>query len=283
MTIKDNGLSHLLTAEKANELALYAMWHYQPSDSRPVACAVPDPDTAKAYIAGRNLNECYFDGVPYLPYCLDGKSPIGIKFNSDADIMIHLDLRDQVFTDDNGKKGLKDVFGYVVVEPSFDGFPELYPFFKRERLGQIPVVIGDRQYLYDLEERRITTKGYDRIFRYFWNYGGHYVDDEERFVFVESGRKGIIDGYDCKESSIALMDEIYAKQNRFSAIPFVKDGKIGFLWGAIWSAPAFDKVVLGTDVYTRALMDGKWGWIDRDGMFTQEKSEAAFGCWDMVF
>ena len=43
--------------------------------------------------------------------------------------------------------------------------------------------------------------------------------------------------------------------------------------------PVFDKVVIESENYTRVLMNGKWGWIDYEGNFTSEKSEASFGSW----
>ena len=59
----DNGLSDLWTAEKANERALFDMWHECPyfwenKKERQVECVVPDAETAKAYIEARRIREC---------------------------------------------------------------------------------------------------------------------------------------------------------------------------------------------------------------------------------
>ena len=77
-----NILSHLWTAEKANERALFEMWHdwsvpsiwdiendEEDSDDEEghyIECVVPDVETAKAYYKARHIRECYYGGMPSL-------------------------------------------------------------------------------------------------------------------------------------------------------------------------------------------------------------------------
>lgn len=177
---------------------------------------------------------------------------------------------DHVFTDSSGKKGLRDVCGNVLIEPLFDDFPELYT--SSERISFIPVVLNGRYHLYDMEERKLLTKAYDRVFRYFWA----YID---YFVAEENGKKGILSDMDGTESTPVIMDEIYQMQDPDGAIPFVKDGKVGFLLGSTYAPPIFDRALIRSEQYTQVQLNGVWGWIDSKGEFTLNKMEAAFGSW----
>ena len=69
-----------------------------------------------------------------------------------------LDMRDQIIVDGNGKKGLCDVGGTVLIEPQFDDIPELYTCLERTSL--IPVVLDNHYFLYDIREHKLLTKGY---------------------------------------------------------------------------------------------------------------------------
>ena len=276
----DNGLSYLWTVEKSNERALYGMWHDQPyfgekTTEKKIQCAVPDVETAKAYYEARIIRECICGGTPsLLPAHLNKyytSEELDAYYKTERKLeRMHLDMRDQIFTGDNGKKGLRDVCGNILVEPQFDDFPELYTCFERSRL--IPVILNNRYFLYDIKEHKLLTKDYDRIFRYFWAYITY-------FVAVENGKKGILHGYHGTESTPIDLDEIYNMPDPDGAVPVVKDGKIGLLWGKTYTQPIFDKISIESENYTRVLLNGKWGWVDSDGKFTQDESEASFGSW----
>ena len=282
-----NILSHLWIAEKANEHALFGMWHdwsvpsiwdiendEEDSDDEEghyIECVVPDVETAKAYYKARHIRECYYGGMPslldrsYTSEEAEEYSKMEKRFR-----IMHLDMRDQVFAGDNGKKGLRDVCGAVLIEPQFDDFPELYTCFERPRL--IPVVLNNRYFLYDIKKCKLLTKGYERIFRYFWAY-------EEYFVAVENGKKGILDGFDGTETTPIDLDEVYSMPDPDGDIPVVKDGKIGLLWGKKYTQPIFEDIFIESEECTRVKLNGKWGWVDGDGKFTQKKSKASFGSW----
>ena len=282
-----NILSHLWTAEKANERALFEMWHDwsvpsiwdietdkdESDDERGhyIECVVPDVKTAKAYYKARHIRECYYGGMPslldrsYTSEEAEEYSKMEKRFRK-----MHLDMRDQVFTGDNGKKGLRDVCGAVLIEPQFDDFSELYTCFERPRL--IPVVLNNRYYLYDIKKCKLLTKGYERIFHYFWAY-------MEYFVVVENGKKGILDGFDGTEATPIDLDEVYSMPDPDGDIPVVKDGKIGLLWGKKYTQPIFEDIFIESEEWTRVKLNGKWGWVDGDGKFTLKKSDVLFGSW----
>lgn len=283
----NNILFGLWTAEKANERALFEMWHdwsvpsiwhiendeEDPDDEEGhyIECVVPDVETAKAYYKARHIRECYYGGTPSL---LDRRytseeaaeySKMEKRFRR-----MHLDMRDQVFTGDSGKKGLRDVCGAVLIEPQFDDFPELYTCFERPRL--IPVVLNNRYFLYDIKKCKLLTKGYECIFHYFWAY-------MEYFVVVENGKKGILDGFDGTEATPIDLDEVYSMPDPDGDIPVVKDGKIGLLWGKKYTQPIFEDIFIESEEWTRVKLNGKWGWVDGNGKFTRKKSKASFGSW----
>lgn len=285
--VNDNALSYLWTAEKANERALFEMWHdwsvpaiwdiedgQEESDDEEghyIECVVPDVETAKTYYKARHIRECYYGGTPAL---LDRRytSEEAAEFSKMEKRFrkMHLDMRDQVFTDDNGKKGLRDVCGTVLIEPQFDDFPELHTCFERSNL--IPVVLDTQYFLYDIKKQKFLTKGYDRIFRYFWAY-------KEYFVAVENGKKGILDGFDGTEVTPIDLDEVYSMPDPDGDVPVVKNGKIGLLWGKIYTQPIFEDIFIESEEWTRVKQNGKWGWVDGNGKFTLKKSDASFGSW----
>lgn len=285
--VNDTPLSYLWTAEKANERALYGMWHdwsvpaiwdiendreeSDEEDGHYIKCSVPDVETAKAYVEAQHIRECYYGGMPDL---LDRRytSEEAEEYSKKEKRFrrMHFDMRDQVFTGDNGKKGLRDVCGRVLVEPQFDDFPELYTCFERCRL--IPVILNNSHFLYDIKERKLLTRGYERIFRYFWAY-------MEYFVAVENGKKGILDGLDGTEATPIDLDEVYSMPDPDGDVPVMKDGKIGLLWGKNYTQPIFDDIIIESEEWTRVKLNGKWGWIDGDGKFTRKKSKASFGSW----
>ncbi|MCR4738063.1 MAG: hypothetical protein K5846_07865 [Bacteroidales bacterium] len=284
----NNILSGLWTAEKANERALFDMWHDwsvppiwdlaeeqedadEEEEGHYIECAVPDVETAKAYCEARHIRECYYGGMPFLldrTYTSEEAEEYSKKEKRFR--RMHLDLRDQIFTGDNGKKGLRDVCGAVLIEPQFDDFPELYTCFERPRL--IPVVLNNRYFLYDIKKCKLLTKGYECIFHYFWAY-------MEYFVVVENGKKGILDGFDGTEATPIDLDEVYSMPDPDGDIPVVKDGKIGLLWGKKYTQPIFEDIFIESEEWTRVKLNGKWGWVDGNGKFTRKKSKASFGSW----
>jgi hypothetical protein len=179
-------------------------------------------------------------------------------------------MRDQIVIDANGKVGLQDVCGNVIISPQFDGMPERYSCFERARLQ--PVAIGGKHYLYCPEEKRIMSKGYNRIYRYF----GAWID---YLVAEENGKKGVLDGFDGHELTPTIMDEIYEMPDCDGYIPFVKDGKAGFCDSDIYVAPIFERVEICSESYTKVWLNGQQGWLNNNGEFTINKDEAAIGSW----
>ena len=266
--------NNLWTAENVNECALFMMWHdniLTEDGNYDQECTIPDLQTAKEYCEARHIRECYYGGTPYLldrKYTSEEANAFLQKEKTFKEM--HLDMRDQIITNEDGKKGLQDVCGNIIIEPQFDDIPERYSCFQRSYL--IPVILQSKYYLYNWKEKKLFTKGYDRIFRYFWA----YID---YFVAIENGKKGVLDDYDGHELCPIIMDEIYEMQDPDSCIPIVKDGKAGFCDGGMYVEPIYERVQICSEDYTRVWLNGIQGWIDNQGKFTTNKEEACIGSW----
>lgn len=273
-TLADD-FARLQTAEQTNQLVLERMWHDWNLNDEYVECTVPDIETAKAYCQARHIRMCSYGGMPNLldrEYTSEEVDEYYKKEKMYNDMC--LDMRHQIIVGENGKKGLRDVCGNVLIEPQFDDIPELYSCFKVWSDGatchEIPVIINDLYYLYDTRERKIISKGYSRIFRYF----GAYIT---YFVIVENWKKGIL--YRGKEVLPPIADEIYDMPDPDGSIPYLKNGKAGLVEFDTCIDAIFDRFVIRSEDYTQVMLNGKWGWIDQNGKFTTKKSKAAYGSW----
>ena len=259
---------------RANEMYLYRMWHdwvYEGNEPHYVECVRPDTETAKAFMEARKIRECWYGGTPWL---LDREyTAEEVKHYSREEKRLeqmHLDMRDIIVTDNRGKMGLKDVCGKILVEPMFDDIPERYTCFDRPML--IPVVQDGKYYLYHHKDKKMMTRGYDLIYRYFGTNIAY-------FVAVERGKKGLLDGYDGHVLTPIDLDEIYDTHDADSCVPIEKDGKFGFYWNDSYAEPIYDKVRYASEEYLQVWKDGQQGWIDGDGKFTTDEDEACFGSW----
>lgn len=112
---------------------------------------------------------------------------------------------------------------------------------------------------------------YDDVFR--------FVDiSSQVFVCVQGGKKGLVDEYG-KEIIPCEQDEIFEMMDTDGVIPFTKDGKWGLCYLGVCTAPIYEDIEICSEEYCRVLINGQWGWIDSEGKFTMNESEAWFGSW----
>lgn len=237
--INEHLISDLQTAEWGNKKHLLKLFLYW-ADSKWTKCKVPDTETAKKSI-------------------LNGES-------SD----MHLDMRDQVYFVDDGRKGLKDVCGHTLIPAEFDDIPERYSYFDRGEL--IPVCKEGKTFLYSLKENKIISRAYDRIIRYFGTYINYFV------AFI-GNKKGLLNGDNGKEITPIELDKIYDALDPDSIIPVEKNMKWGAVWGNTYARPIFNDMEIQSECYVKVWLSGKQGWIDANGQFTLDSSKAAFGSW----
>ena len=178
------------------------------------------------------------------------------------------DLCDQLLIAEDGKKGLKDCNGNLIVPALFDDIPEIYSQHRRGNL--IPVVKNGEFHLYDILHQSLMPQKYDRVFRYF--------SEEGCFVVINNGKKGLINGQ--LETIIPIeMDEIYEKQDTEGCIVFTKGDKWGAYHFGQYAPPVFERMEVESEEYVKVWLNGVQGWIDCNGNFTKDESLAYFGSW----
>ena len=276
------GQQSFRNAKQDNESRLFMMWHdlvYNP-EPHYLECQIPNVGTAKSYVEARHICKCVWNGTPYLLSRLYTQEEVK-AYESEVEKYkaMHLDMRDQIITAEDGCVGLQDVCGKTIIPPLFDGIPERYSCF--ERSSQIPVVKDGRYYLYDYRLQKLATGDHDGIFRYF---GAH----ADYFVVEDAGKKGII-GESLSKDEIAMimvpaiMDEVYEMIDPDGCIPFTKDGKWGLFDTGLYVAPRYDRLEVWSEDYVKVWLHGQQGWIDSGGQFTLDKSKAAVGSWYDAF
>lgn len=265
----------LQTAAQMNERCLYRMWHdWVPGRDGEtghfVECVIPDPIIAQEYLEANRPFEEDIDGWPLYRHLYTRDQVDDCKKKVSQFIEMHLDMRDQIVTACDGKVGLKDVTGKIIVPSIFNDIPERYSCLNKDRGFHIPVIKDGRYYLYDLVTGKVQTDGYDRIYRYFGGYLDYYVVQQD-------GSLGIL--YANELEVPAIMDEIYEMQDPDGCIPFEKDGKWGVYQLGVYAPPIFERLEVWSEDYVKVWLNGKQGWVDTKGRFTMDKNEACIGSW----
>ena len=79
-----------------------------------------------------------------------------------------------------------------------------------------------------------------------------------------------------------IMDEITTQthQNEVFALGLRKGDKWGLLDDrGILVEPKFDDIIIPSEGWVKVFNGNSWGWIDCEGNFTDDQSQAEFGCW----
>ena len=263
----------LPTAKQENERHLYLMWHdwvYVKGDEpgHYVECVVPDQQTAREFLAATRPFKGDANGCPLKRHGYTEEQIEECKKKVAHFRQMHLDMRDQIITASDGKVGLQDVTGKMIVPPIFDDIPERYTPDNRD---MIPVVKDGSYYLYDYRHNSIKTEGYDCIFRYFGGYVSYYVAQQD-------GKLGVLDW--CGKLLVpVIMDEIYAMQDPDGCIPFTKDGKWGVAQLKVYAPPVFERLEVWSEDFVRVWLNGQQGWVNHDGQFTTNINDAHIGSW----
>ena len=263
---------YLLTAEEVNQNRLYYMWHdIDYEQNQEVECIVPNQQTAREYIEANRPFVGDPDGWPIYRHQYSSEQVKEYEKKMRRFQEMHLDMRDQIVTGADGKVGLQDVTGQLLIPPIFDAIPERYASMDEIRCYRNPVVMGGKHYLYDIRNKKVLTEGYDRIFRYF---GGNLTF----FVAQQDDKRGILDGWGELLVPI-IMDEIYEMQDPDGCIPFVKDSKWGVADAFTYAPPIFERLEVWSEGYVKVWLDGIQGWVDKQGRFTADESQASIGSW----
>lgn len=115
----------------------------------------------------------------------------------------------------------------------------------------------------------LKQRGYSDIYLYLMGC------DDPAFVCEKDGKKGLVDAsgnyiLPCEQ------DEIYETWGMQALIPFRRNGLYGLYQNGVCTDAAFQDLDLDEEREIKVKMQGKWGWVDKQGLFTQEESEAYF-------
>ena len=170
----------------------------------------------------------------------------------------------QVFTE-NGKMGVKDVVGEILVPALYDEIGCTFADYCRG--FAVPVVLDGKMALVSPDGKGTQKTGFDY---------DHIVFDDCFYVLVKEGKKGLATGGG--EVIIpAEMDEVYTPFNALAA--FAKDGKYGFamIGYDLITEPVYEsyEIESGTE-YLEVVKDGVSGYIDGEGNFTTDQDERFF-------
>ena len=98
------------------------------------------------------------------------------------------------------------------------------------------------------------------------------------YLARKNGKFGILDA---KGNEIApvIMDKVHEMIDTDGCIPLVKDGKWGLVHLGMYVEPIYDKMEIRSEAYVKVWLNGVQGWLDINGQFTTEKSQADIGSW----
>lgn len=117
----------------------------------------------------------------------------------------------------------------------------------------------------------VISETYEEYFR--------FVDiPQQVYVCKRNGFKGLVDEHG-KEIIPCEQEEIYEMIDTDGVIPFCKNGKWGLCHLGVCTPTIFEDIEIDSEEYCRVCLDGKWGWIDSEGNFTDKESNAWFGSW----
>lgn len=166
---------------------------------------------------------------------------------------------DYAFFGEDGKVGLKDTCGNIVVPPLFDSAEGIDCIYFKDNM----VVVGKDGKLWltprDGSGRIVNpNRGYDIVKTDWWN---GYV--------MRAGKQGLVDLHNGCELIPSDMDWLRPSMRDFV---FSRDGKIGYFHCFPWEdrvyiEPEYDAIDLSTQQF---MKNGEWGWVLSDGTFTTE-------------
>jgi hypothetical protein len=179
--------------------------------------------------------------------------------------MYSYEWSDTVF-EENGLKGVKNVFGEITVPALYDEIGEVLSC-----LCILPCVSVRKGEHWGLARRDGTGEAvldceYDNIF---------FEPRLYRYLVKKEGQYGVatVDG------TLAIpcsFDAIYEPE--FGMMRIGKEGKYGMITPeGLYVEPIYDEVLILYEEHCQVTLDGQIGWLDKEGHFTQDSEKAAIG------
>lgn len=166
--------------------------------------------------------------------------------------------------EENGKKGVKDAAGEVLVPAQFDEVT--YTFADIFRGTAIAVIKAGKMALVkpDGQGTMLTDFIYDSI---PFQDGYYFLMKDGKFGLATSGGHVVLP---------AEQDEVFLPMN--DLVVFTKDGKNGFamLGTGLVTEAEYEDYELTDNDYLKVFKDGQAGYIDAEGKFTEDEDEMFF-------
>ncbi len=178
------------------------------------------------------------------------------------------DWLDYTFAE-NGLTGLKDVTGKVLVPPIFEEIEQTYEYF-----DDVPFTAVMKDGKWGLVKNDGTgTMIIDPIYDYavYGDRTGFYaLEKDGKFALVNKKGEMVVP---------CMVDKVYEPEVNLSIIE--SNGKFGIIINhEKLIDPVFDHIEVEYDEPCRVVYQGKSGYLDADGKFTEKKEDAAIGAFD---
>lgn len=177
------------------------------------------------------------------------------------------DLFDKEF-EENGKIGLKEVTGKILVPAMYQGFPEVYSYTIKR--GEPVAAFGPGE-----KFALVTTDGYGTPltpFEYDMIECKHHTSFYTCYKMIEGKITcGLLD----KTGKLLVpcdMDNVWGIQNDIIIID--KDDKYGlYTTSGLYIEPTYDEVKVDEAGFLLVRMEDKWGYLSNQGTFIREDDE----------
>lgn len=168
-----------------------------------------------------------------------------------------------------GKMGVKDYLGSPIVPAIYDEVQLVEGEMEDAGFGRL----GDRWGLVAGCGEKVDSPliAFDEPF--------HYTYESEWTIVKKDGKYGVYDIFKKRFLLDPLYDELIETAGFYHLIPRIGD-RYGFFNEEFCIAPQFEQYHLGRSLsFIRFMLDGRWGFIDKDGAWTEQIDEArAYVC-----
>lgn len=206
----------------------------------------------------------------------ENKKEYGSLLNEFDSIRGDYDLFDSVF-EENGKTGVVDVTGRIIVPAIYKDCPELFAYTPFESLPMAVCNFEDKYALVAPDGLGTQLCGFE------YDYISYLRATNSHYMCVKKSGDGVLKGIlDGKGRLIVPceMDKVY--EYAFNFTPFEKDGKYGCITdNGTFVPPLYDELE-AEESWLKACKDGVWGYIAADCSFIPEDDEDRYDSEDFL-
>jgi len=135
------------------------------------------------------------------------------------------------------------------------------------------------------EQIKVIKEKYNDVISPVWDLHDKYDEIKiyeggrlDYYLAKKNGKLGILDAKG-NEITPVIMDEVHEMTDKDGCIPLVKDGKWGLVHFGLYVEPIYDEMEIWSEEYVKVWLNGVQGWLDINGRFTTDKSQADIGSW----